>query len=247
VGTSIPLPNPLSAVAPSDRLVRTGSWSSSFSHASRPCQLPVLPMPRPRGLRVRPVLPLGVPGARSPDRAVVLLLPVRAAGGGPGVTNLRRAWINQPSTQQEHHDLHGRRVLAAEDRDGVSRVFFTEGPVVSMELRSTSLSDGWYVAPVQRQLDAVMHSVDKWFDEGDSRLKDDPSNRSAAAREIALQAIEKAEAKCLSMAAAMAEVREMLRINAAGRAEVTAGKAITIRSKLAEAIRLVRPLEEHEK
>ena len=40
------------------------------------------------------------------------------------------------------------------------------------------------------ELDAVMVSVDKWFDEGDPRLRQDPANRSADAREIALKAIE---------------------------------------------------------
>ena len=40
------------------------------------------------------------------------------------------------------------------------------------------------------ELDAVMHSVDKWFDEGDPRLKNNPATRAADAREIALKAIE---------------------------------------------------------
>jgi hypothetical protein len=39
-------------------------------------------------------------------------------------------------------------------------------------------------------LSAVMVSVDKWFDEGDLRLKQDECNRAADAREIALKAIE---------------------------------------------------------
>lgn len=41
------------------------------------------------------------------------------------------------------------------------------------------------------ELDAVMHSVDKWFDEGDPRLRNNPATRAADAREIALQAIER--------------------------------------------------------
>ncbi len=45
------------------------------------------------------------------------------------------------------------------------------------------------------ELDAVMCSVDKWFDEGDTRLQQNPQNRSADAREIALQAIERQEAR----------------------------------------------------
>ena len=43
------------------------------------------------------------------------------------------------------------------------------------------------------ELDAVMMSIDKWFDEGDERLKDNPATRAAHAREIALQAIETAQ------------------------------------------------------
>lgn len=42
------------------------------------------------------------------------------------------------------------------------------------------------------ELDAVMISVDKWFDEGDPRLKNNPATRAADAREIALRAIEAA-------------------------------------------------------
>lgn len=40
------------------------------------------------------------------------------------------------------------------------------------------------------ELDAVMVSVDKWFDDGDPRLKNNPATRAADAREIALRAIE---------------------------------------------------------
>lgn len=42
------------------------------------------------------------------------------------------------------------------------------------------------------ELEAVMLSVDKWFDEDDPRLKNNPATRAADAREIALQAIEAA-------------------------------------------------------
>ena len=45
------------------------------------------------------------------------------------------------------------------------------------------------------EIDAVMLSVDKWFDEGDEALKNNPATRAAAAREIALQAIERLQAK----------------------------------------------------
>jgi hypothetical protein len=45
------------------------------------------------------------------------------------------------------------------------------------------------------ELDAVMISVDKWFDKDDTRLKNNPATRAADAREIALKAIERVKAK----------------------------------------------------
>lgn len=44
---------------------------------------------------------------------------------------------------------------------------------------------------LQSELRAVMHSVDKWFDDDDERLKDNPATRSAVAREIALKEIDR--------------------------------------------------------
>lgn len=45
------------------------------------------------------------------------------------------------------------------------------------------------------ELFGVMHSVDKWFDEDDPRLKDNEATRASYAREIALRAIESRDAK----------------------------------------------------
>jgi len=53
------------------------------------------------------------------------------------------------------------------------------------------------------QLDAVMYSVDKWFDEGDKRLVQDPANRAADAREIALRKIEAIEDESAKKIAAL--------------------------------------------
>ena len=44
-----------------------------------------------------------------------------------------RAWINQPSTLQPLHRLHGTHCIAVEDRPGNVRLYFTEGPVHSMD------------------------------------------------------------------------------------------------------------------
>ena len=60
---------------------------------------------------------------------------------------MRRVWINQPSIQQAHHNLHGRDVLVAEadfgNKDRSVRVWFTEGNVVSQMLLKLALSPGW--------------------------------------------------------------------------------------------------------
>ena len=59
----------------------------------------------------------------------------------------KRMWINQPSTLQPHNKLHGANVLAVEVRPGTHTVYFLSGDVVSMEMFSTCLSDGWRPAP----------------------------------------------------------------------------------------------------
>jgi len=48
------------------------------------------------------------------------------------------------------------------------------------------------VRELETELQAVMHSVDKWFD---TPSNDNPATRAADAREVALQAIEKLEAE----------------------------------------------------
>lgn len=54
-----------------------------------------------------------------------------------------RMWINQPSTTQPHHDLHGTNVLAElTEQARTARVYFTSGPIISMEIERTALSPG---------------------------------------------------------------------------------------------------------
>lgn len=62
-----------------------------------------------------------------------------------------RAWINQPSTLQPLHDLHGVKVLADDDCRLVDHadvkntsVYFLSGPVVSMFVPDGTLSKGWH-------------------------------------------------------------------------------------------------------
>ena len=60
---------------------------------------------------------------------------------------LQRMWINQPSTQQPHHQLHGTQVLAdlndPTPANAVARVYFTDGNVISQHVLRDALSPGW--------------------------------------------------------------------------------------------------------
>ena len=56
---------------------------------------------------------------------------------------LQRMWVNQPSTLQPHHDLHGTNVLAHLEYDDTMRVYFLSGPVISQQMSRLALSDGW--------------------------------------------------------------------------------------------------------
>lgn len=55
----------------------------------------------------------------------------------------KRMWVNQPSTLQPHHALHGERVLVIHEYDDTYQVFFTHGDVVSMQMSGLCLSEGW--------------------------------------------------------------------------------------------------------
>lgn len=54
-----------------------------------------------------------------------------------------RMWINQPSTLQDHHKLHGTNVLATHETGDLWRVYFLSGSVVSMVMNLRCLSRGW--------------------------------------------------------------------------------------------------------
>lgn len=51
-----------------------------------------------------------------------------------------RAWINQPSTLQPLHHLHGQRCIAVRDRPGNLRLYFTEGDILSMDVSPMCVS-----------------------------------------------------------------------------------------------------------
>jgi hypothetical protein len=51
-----------------------------------------------------------------------------------------RKWVNQPSTLQQYHKLHGKRVLFDPNEEVI---YFTEGDVISQQIDPLALSDGW--------------------------------------------------------------------------------------------------------
>jgi hypothetical protein len=78
----------------------------------------------------------------------------RAEENNDHKTGLRRMWINQPSTLQTLHKLHGERVLAAPGTEGTHRVYFVRGSIVSMQVPYHVLSAGW---PTRSELDGKVH------------------------------------------------------------------------------------------
>lgn len=56
---------------------------------------------------------------------------------------MKRMWINQPSTLQGLHGLHGVNVLATPESVTSSRVYFLSGSVISAVIPNSALSHGW--------------------------------------------------------------------------------------------------------
>lgn len=44
-----------------------------------------------------------------------------------------RGWVNQPSTHQPLHSLHGKKCIVIHDRPGNVRLWFTEGEIHSVD------------------------------------------------------------------------------------------------------------------
>lgn len=57
--------------------------------------------------------------------------------------DLRRMWVNQPSTLQPYHALHGINVLAQPEYGSTMRIWFLSGDCVSQQICRSALSDGW--------------------------------------------------------------------------------------------------------
>jgi hypothetical protein len=56
---------------------------------------------------------------------------------------IKRMWINQPSTSQEFHKMHGTRVLAIHESFLMMRVYFLDGDIISQQIPTMALSMGW--------------------------------------------------------------------------------------------------------
>jgi hypothetical protein len=58
------------------------------------------------------------------------------------LTRPYRAWINQPSSTQPHHAMHGRVCIAINDPKvpGTADIYFTDGGVISMRVDTMVLS-----------------------------------------------------------------------------------------------------------
>lgn len=56
---------------------------------------------------------------------------------------MKRMWINQPSTLQPLHKLHGTNVLAKPETDKVHIAYFLSGPRISQQVPNECLSAGW--------------------------------------------------------------------------------------------------------
>ena len=67
----------------------------------------------------------------------------------PKIGRTYRAWINQPSTLQPLHALHGKYCIAQNTGGGGVRLWFTEGPVHSMDAMRLWISECYLSATQQ--------------------------------------------------------------------------------------------------
>lgn len=56
---------------------------------------------------------------------------------------MKRMWIDQPSTLQTFHDLHGVNVLCCPSKEDTVRVYFLEGKIISQLIWRNALAPGW--------------------------------------------------------------------------------------------------------
>lgn len=88
-------------------------------------------------------------------------------------SELTRMWINQPSTLDPHHALHGNNVLARRVTVDAMEIFFLAGDEVSLQVGLNVVSPGWrpltsatneevveVVAGLHKALDRMIHKHD---------------------------------------------------------------------------------------
>lgn len=63
--------------------------------------------------------------------------------GTQAYPKLKRMWINQPSTLDIDHDMHGTNVLAHHEYGDTWRIYFLSGNIVSRQVMRYALSEGW--------------------------------------------------------------------------------------------------------
>lgn len=56
---------------------------------------------------------------------------------------MKRMWINQPSTHQPLHHLHGTNVLAEPEYGYWAKIYFLSGDTISQQCHVNCLSEGW--------------------------------------------------------------------------------------------------------
>ena len=56
---------------------------------------------------------------------------------------MERMWINQPSTLQKYHYLHGTRVFSDSESNETCIVYFLNGDIISQQIDRSTLSAGW--------------------------------------------------------------------------------------------------------
>ena len=52
-------------------------------------------------------------------------------------------WVNQPSTLQQYHKLHGTKVLAMHEYDDTYLIYFLSGEIEAQQIFKSALSEGW--------------------------------------------------------------------------------------------------------
>lgn len=85
--------------------------------------------------------------------------------------------------------------LAFPNRDAAV-AFLRDRDLVASSVTAVEILDDTaaaQLASAASDLRGVMEAVDKWFEDNDPRRQENPATRAAAAREIALQAIDRAE------------------------------------------------------